>query len=40
MYPPVTLVVPYAELLPLLRPASPVARMLRERGLWRAGKKQ
>lgn len=26
--------VPYAELLPLLRPDSPVARMLRERGLW------
>lgn len=29
-----TVVVPYAELLPLLRPVSPVARMLRERGLW------
>lgn len=27
--------VPYAELQPLLRPASPVARMLRERELWR-----
>jgi hypothetical protein len=26
--------VPYRELLPLLRPTSPVARMLRERGLW------
>jgi hypothetical protein len=26
--------VPWAELLPLLRPDSPVARMLRERGLW------
>jgi len=37
--PPVTVEVPYAELLPLLRPDSPVARMLRERGLWRAGKK-
>ena len=30
--------VPYPDLLPLLRPDSPVARMLRERGLWRAGK--
>lgn len=38
--PPVTVKVSYAELLPLLRPDSPVARMLRERGLWRAGKKQ
>ncbi|MGI4866518.1 MAG: hypothetical protein ACRYFZ_21525 [Janthinobacterium lividum] len=28
-------VVPYAEVLPLLRPDSPVARMLRERGLWK-----
>ncbi|NML64195.1 hypothetical protein HHL22_03155 [Hymenobacter sp. RP-2-7] len=27
--------VPYRELQPLLRPTSPVARMLRERGLWR-----
>jgi len=27
--------VPWAELLPLLRPGTPVARMLRERGLWR-----
>lgn len=26
--------VPYAELIPLLRPDSPVARMLRQRGLW------
>ena len=32
--PPVTVEVPYAELLPLLRLTSPVARMLRERGLW------
>ncbi|MBF9141393.1 hypothetical protein [Hymenobacter properus] len=31
------LVVPWAELLPLLRPDSPVARMLRERGLWLLG---
>ena len=31
----VTLEVPYAEVVPLLRPNSPVARMLRERGLWR-----
>ncbi|UOQ98541.1 RsiV family protein [Hymenobacter sp. 5317J-9] len=30
------LVVPWAELLPLLRPNSPMARMLRERGLWRS----
>jgi hypothetical protein len=30
-----TVPVPYAELLPLLRPSSPLARMLRERGLWR-----
>jgi len=36
----VSLEVPYAELLPLLRPDSPVARMLRERGLWRTSKKQ
>jgi hypothetical protein len=27
--------IPYAEVVPLLRPNSPVARMLRERGLWR-----
>jgi hypothetical protein len=40
VYPPVTLLVPWAELLPLLRPDSPVARMLRERGLWREGKKK
>ena len=32
--PPVAVVVPWRELLPLLRPDSPVARMLRERGLW------
>lgn len=32
------IVVPWAELLPLLRPDSPVARMLRERGLWPARK--
>ncbi len=38
--PPVTVKVSYAELLPLLRPDSPVARMLRERGLWRTSKKQ
>ena len=38
--PPVTLPVPYPEQLLLLRPDSPVARMLRERGLWRAGKKK
>lgn len=30
----VTVPVPYAELLPLLRPGSPLARMLRERGRW------
>lgn len=40
VYPPVTLLVPWVDLLPLLRPDSPVARMLRERGLWRNGKKQ
>lgn len=40
VYPPVILIVPWAELLPLLRPDSPVARMLRERGLWRNAKKQ
>lgn len=38
--PPVTVAVSYAELRPLLRPDSPVARMLRERGLWREGKKK
>jgi hypothetical protein len=38
--PPVTVAVSYAELRPLLLPTSPVARMLRERGLWRAGKKK
>ena len=32
--------IPYTELLSLLRPGSPVARMLRARGLWRIGKKQ
>jgi len=32
---PASVIIPYAELLPLLRPTSPVARMLRERGLWR-----
>lgn len=31
--------IPYAEVGPLLRPDSPVARMLRARGIWRAGKK-
>ena len=36
--PPVTVKVSYPELLPLLRPDSPVARMLRERGLWREGR--
>lgn len=40
VYPPVTLLVPWAELQPLLRPDSPVARMLRARGLWRAGNKK
>ena len=30
--------IPYPELLPLLRPDSPVARMLCERGLWRGGR--
>lgn len=40
VYPPVTLVVPWAELLPLLRPTSPVARMLRARGLWRGTTKE
>ncbi|MVN75566.1 hypothetical protein GO988_04430 [Hymenobacter sp. HMF4947] len=38
VHPPVTLVVPWRELLPLLRPDSPVARMLRERGLWQLRK--
>ena len=33
-------VVPYRELLPLLRPDSPVARMLRERGIWREDRKK
>ncbi|MFD1875455.1 hypothetical protein [Hymenobacter bucti] len=37
---PVEVYLSYPELLPLLRPASPVARMLRERGLWRDGQKQ
>jgi len=32
--------IPYTELVPLLRPDSPVARMLCERGLWRTSKKQ
>jgi hypothetical protein len=27
--------IPYAKVLPLLRSTSPVARMLRERGIWR-----
>ena len=40
VHPPVTLLVPWAELQPLLRPDSPVARMLRARGLWREGKKK
>ena len=35
----VEIYIPYAEVVPLLRPDSPVARMLRARGLWRAGKK-
>jgi hypothetical protein len=39
VYPPITLVVPWAKLRPLLRPDSPVARMLRERGLWRGNSK-
>lgn len=34
VYGPVKATIPYAELLPLLRPDSPVARMLRQRGLW------
>jgi hypothetical protein len=29
-----SVIVPFAELLPFLRPDSPVVRMLRERGLW------
>lgn len=32
--------IPWVDLLPLLRPTSPVARMLRERGLWRNTKKE
>ena len=40
VHPPVTLLVSWAELLPLLRPDSPVARMLRARGIWREGKKK
>lgn len=40
VYGPPSVVILYAELLPLLRPDSPVARMLRERGLWRNSKKQ
>jgi len=35
----VSLEIPWAELQPLLRPNSPVARMLRERGLWRPAQK-
>ena len=38
--PPVTVELPWVELQPLLRPNSPVARMLRARGLWREGKKK
>jgi hypothetical protein len=38
VHPPVTLLVPWRELLPLLSPDSPVARMLRERGLWKQQK--
>jgi len=34
------ILIPYAEVAPLLRPNSPVARMLRARGLWREGKKK
>jgi hypothetical protein len=33
-----SVLVPYTDLLPLLRPNSPVARMLRERGLWKQQK--
>lgn len=40
VHPPVTMLVPWAELLPLLRLDSPVARMLRARGIWREGKKK
>lgn len=36
---PNPVVIPYAEVVPLLRPGTPVARMLRERGLWRESKK-
>ncbi|MDO7887195.1 hypothetical protein [Hymenobacter cheonanensis] len=36
----VEIFMPYAEIVPLLRPDSPVARMLRERGLWRGQPKQ
>lgn len=36
----VEITIPYPELVPLLRPHSPVARMLRGRGLWRTAKKQ
>ena len=34
IYGPIDITIPYAELIPLLRPDSPVARMLRQRGLW------
>jgi len=40
VHPPVTMLVPWAELQPLLRPDSPVAHMLRARGIWREGKKK
>ena len=39
VYPPITVLVPWAELQPLLRPNSPVVRMLRA-GLGRADKKK
>ena len=32
---PVEVTITYPELLPLLRPGTPLARMLRERGIWR-----
>ncbi|QKG56595.1 hypothetical protein GKZ68_08110 [Hymenobacter sp. BRD128] len=35
----VKIYIPYAEVVPLLRPGTPLARMLRERGLWRPGNK-
>ncbi|WP_281271075.1 hypothetical protein [Hymenobacter nivis] len=34
IYGPIDTTIPYAELIPLLQPDSPVARMLRQCGLW------